>query len=88
MQVAEYIKQCKTPEEIRLRFNIPNDFTPEEVILHSYDYLCPGVLSVDSMLHHLCFFIYPKRCSMGGAARPTAPRRRRRGGVHSYSWIL
>jgi len=28
--VAEYIKQCKTPNEIRMRFNIPNDFTPEE----------------------------------------------------------
>lgn len=29
-QVAEYIKQCKTPQEIRRRFNIKNDFTPEE----------------------------------------------------------
>jgi len=28
--VAEYIKQCKTAEEIRLRFNIVNDFSPEE----------------------------------------------------------
>merc|ERR1712195_365760 len=25
-----YIKQCKTPQEIRRRFNIKNDFTPEE----------------------------------------------------------
>merc|ERR1711998_343354 len=24
------IKQCKTPQEIRRRFNIKNDFTPEE----------------------------------------------------------
>lgn len=29
-QVAGYIKQCKTPHEIRRRFNIKNDFTPEE----------------------------------------------------------
>ena len=28
--VANYIKQCKTPQEIRKRFNIKNDFTPEE----------------------------------------------------------
>lgn len=28
--VAEQIKQCKTPQEIRKRFNIKNDFTPEE----------------------------------------------------------
>jgi len=28
--VADYIKQCKTPQEIRRRFNINNDFTPEE----------------------------------------------------------
>merc|ERR1711988_1128596 len=28
--VADYIKQCKTPQEIRRRFNIRNDFTPEE----------------------------------------------------------
>ena len=29
-QVANYIKECKTPQEIRRRFNIKNDFTPEE----------------------------------------------------------
>ena len=29
-QVADYIKECKTPQEIRRRFNIENDFTPEE----------------------------------------------------------
>ena len=28
--VANYIKSCKTPKEIRRRFNITNDFTPEE----------------------------------------------------------
>merc|ERR1712072_356451 len=28
--VANYIKECKTPQEIRRRFNIKNDFTPEE----------------------------------------------------------
>jgi S-phase kinase-associated protein 1 len=28
--VSNYIKQCKTPQEIRRRFNIKNDFTPEE----------------------------------------------------------
>eukprot|EP00339_Tiarina_fusa_P024602 CAMPEP_0117032532 /NCGR_PEP_ID=MMETSP0472-20121206/23314_1 /TAXON_ID=693140 ORGANISM="Tiarina fusus, Strain LIS" /NCGR_SAMPLE_ID=MMETSP0472 /ASSEMBLY_ACC=CAM_ASM_000603 /LENGTH=162 /DNA_ID=CAMNT_0004741199 /DNA_START=12 /DNA_END=500 /DNA_ORIENTATION=+ len=28
--VADYIKQCKSAEEIRVRFNIVNDFTPEE----------------------------------------------------------
>merc|ERR1711907_617802 len=28
--VADYIKQCKPPQEIRRRFNIKNDFTPEE----------------------------------------------------------
>ena len=28
--VADYIKECKTPQEIRRRFNIKNDFTPEE----------------------------------------------------------
>merc|ERR1711939_1207383 len=27
--VADYIKQCKTPQEIRRGFNIKNDFTPE-----------------------------------------------------------
>lgn len=29
-RIAEYIKECNTPEEIRKRFNIKNDFTPEE----------------------------------------------------------
>ena len=28
--VADIIKECKNPEEIRKRFNIKNDFTPEE----------------------------------------------------------
>ena len=28
--VANYIKECKNPQEIRRRFNIKNDFTPEE----------------------------------------------------------
>ena len=28
--VADEIKSCKSPEEIRKRFNIKNDFTPEE----------------------------------------------------------
>jgi S-phase kinase-associated protein 1 len=28
--VAGYIRQCRSPEEIRRRFNVPNDFTPEE----------------------------------------------------------
>jgi len=28
--VADYIKECHTPQEIRRRFNIKNDFTPEE----------------------------------------------------------
>jgi len=28
--VADYIKKCTTPQEIRHRFNIQNDFTPEE----------------------------------------------------------
>ena len=28
--VADIIKKCKNPEEIRKRFNIKNDFTPEE----------------------------------------------------------
>tara|TARA_B100001094_G_scaffold322499_1_gene371932 strand:+ start:136 stop:615 length:480 start_codon:yes stop_codon:yes gene_type:complete len=30
--VANYIKACKTPSEIRRRFNIKNDFTPEEEV--------------------------------------------------------
>jgi S-phase kinase-associated protein 1 len=29
--IAENIKSCKDPEEIRERFNIENDFTPEEI---------------------------------------------------------
>eukprot|EP00658_Telonema_sp_P-2_P041942 TRINITY_DN3004_c0_g2_i3.p1 TRINITY_DN3004_c0_g2~~TRINITY_DN3004_c0_g2_i3.p1 ORF type:complete len:167 (+),score=61.50 TRINITY_DN3004_c0_g2_i3:186-686(+) len=29
-QVAMYIKSCKSPQEIRRRFNLKNDFTPEE----------------------------------------------------------
>ena len=29
-KIAHEIKQCKTPEDIRKRFNIENDFTPEE----------------------------------------------------------
>jgi len=28
--VADHIKNCKSPQEIRRRFNIKNDFTPEE----------------------------------------------------------
>lgn len=28
--VADMIKACQTPQEIRRRFNIVNDFTPEE----------------------------------------------------------
>ena len=30
MRVADEIKQCKSPEELRERFNIQGDFTPEE----------------------------------------------------------
>ena len=76
--MAEYIKQCKTPEEIRLRFNIPNDFTPEEVKAletNIYVYFGTGVLSADSLcifaciaccfFNHLmcvCLYIY----SLGG----------------------
>ena len=29
-KVADDIKKCKTPQEIRRRYNIKNDFTPEE----------------------------------------------------------
>lgn len=29
-KVADEIKKCNTPQEIRRRFNIKNDFTPEE----------------------------------------------------------
>ena len=29
-KVASYIRECRTPQEIRERFNIHNDFTPEE----------------------------------------------------------
>ena len=29
-RVADDIKKCKTPQEIRRRYNIKNDFTPEE----------------------------------------------------------
>lgn len=29
-KVASYIKECRTPQELRDRFNITNDFTPEE----------------------------------------------------------
>lgn len=29
-RVANYIRACKTPQDIRRRFNILNDFTPEE----------------------------------------------------------
>ena len=28
--VAAYIRECKSPQEIRRRFNIKNEFTPEE----------------------------------------------------------
>lgn len=30
-QVADEIKKCKTPDDIRDRFNIRQDYTPEEV---------------------------------------------------------
>ena len=54
--VADEIKG-KTPEEIRVRFNIKNDFTPEECVAAP-----PGRLFLlPAPLTHHCFSVLPTR---------------------------